>query len=127
MPPKEVTPSIGEQLAEALENAGVSQKELARRIAGPDRHEAESKRRWILKVLRGDVVRPNMAEVEAALSLPAGHFVIPAPAQQEDRRVRLEELQAEVERLRKQLDDFVAATTARLADLEDDRARRAQR
>lgn len=115
-------PSIGEQLADALETASVSQNELARRLAKLDGTQSESKRRWLLKVLRDDLDAPDMSEIEVALSLPRGHFVLPTAQQVQRRRVRLEELEAEVARLRDELDRFVRSASERRAEIEKDQA-----
>ena len=101
VPKHQDPPSIGEQLAAALKDADVSQSELARRLApGGDEKKQESKRRWIAKILKDKIARPGMRPIEQALSLPPGYFRLPTVAQVRQRRVRLEELEAEVAWLR---------------------------
>lgn len=95
----------------ALRATGVSQSELARRLATTTA-TADSKRRWILKVLADDEIdTPEMGPVAEALNLPADYFVLPTREQVERRRVRLEELEtrlAEVARVQALLLDELA-------------------
>jgi hypothetical protein len=126
VPQDEFAPSIGDQLADALEASGVNQSELARRLSRVDGATVDSKRRWILKVLNDEIDAPEMAQVAAALSLPRDHFAVPTPQQTQRRRVRLEELAAEVARDREAQLTFAEGVLARLAALEAGQAHEAQ-
>lgn len=82
-------PPLAKQLAQALEETRVSQRELAKRLAADDGKLAKSKRRWLNKLLKGEVTHPTQASltaIEKALSLPAGRLVV-----EPLRRVRAEE------------------------------------
>lgn len=121
MPEDQDPPSVGEQLADALEAAGVSQSELARRLApSGDETKQESKRRWIAKILKDKIARPGMGPVEQALSLPPGYFRLPTAVQARRRRVRLEELEAELAKLRDDFDRFLRAASGRRVESEED-------
>jgi malonyl CoA-acyl carrier protein transacylase len=96
VPPGQVTASIQEQLSNALEETGVSARELGRRLSDGTPKDAEAKRRWVQKILAGDIQRPNMAPVAVALGKPRGYFTVPAkrtfrPAELEDRLDLIEE------------------------------------
>jgi hypothetical protein len=113
----ETPPSVGQQLAAALEQTGVSVRELARRIAVNEGGKWESKRRWLMKVLADELAHPEMDGVVRALSLPDDYFVW-GELERRRRRGRLEELEAEVSGLRREFDDFVQGATERMAALE---------
>lgn len=95
MPQDQAPTSISDQYAAALKETGVSQKELARRLAGTDDHKkVEVKRRWLAKIAKGEVKRPRMGAVERALSLPSGYFRLPTVKEVRRRQVHLEEVEA---------------------------------
>lgn len=112
VPEDQAPPSIGEQLAQALSETGVSQRQLAQRLAGTDNvKKIEAKRRWLAKINEGIIKRPGMAAVERALSLPRGYFRFPTPVQiqrQQDRQEELEARLAEVARVQMLLLDELA-------------------
>jgi transcriptional regulator with XRE-family HTH domain len=113
VPKNEAPPSIGNQLAQALHETGVSQKELARRLAGTkDPKKVEAKRRWLAKIAEGKIKRPGMAAVERALSLPPHYFQLPTPEQARLRADRLAELAATVDRLETTLDAMLTRLEA---------------
>lgn len=91
--------TLGDQLAEALERTGVSQRELGRRLARNDAGtKSESKRRWLGKILN-DEVEPedaSLAEIEAALGESVFRNVERARVA---RRRRLQSLEAMVDDL----------------------------
>lgn len=116
MPRNDPQQSVGNQLAQALREKGVSQKELARRLAGTkDLKKIEAKRRWLAKIMEGKIQRPGMIPIERALKLPPGYFRLPTPEQVRLRADRQEELAAQVAQLRREFDAFVKAATERQA------------
>lgn len=126
VPPAEAPTSIGEQLAAALQETGVSARELARRLAAADGSLSESKRRWIQKVLADELEAPSMDAVAKALKKPRGYFQAP-PRESRRRLGRLEELEGEVARLREEHASFVRVATERMAALEADLANATRR
>lgn len=90
-------PPFAEQLRALLDETGVSQRELARRLADQDGGKPESKRRWLVKVLDGSVEEPSaqsVAAIERALRRK-GAFTLPPPEQRLSRDSRLEALEEE--------------------------------
>lgn len=126
VPEDQAPPSIGVQLAQALRENRVSQRALAKKLAAADKTQSESKRRWIQKLLNDEVDQPDMGEIIDALELPRDYFRLPSPAQVQSRRVRLEELAAEVARDREAQLSFSEEVLARLAALEGAQAHEAQ-
>lgn len=121
VPEDQAPPSVGEQLAQALHETGVSQKELARRLAGTDDHKkVENKRRWLAKIARGELKRPGMVAVEQALSLPSGYFQFPTPAQVRRQQDRLEVVEGDLAKLRSDFDRFLRAASERRVEVEED-------
>lgn len=97
--------TIGEQLKRALEETGVSQRQLSKRLASRT-SSAESERRWLQKVLSDDVLFPepeSIAAIEVALELAAGYFVIPSQQQIDSRALSIREMRGLLESLAEKL------------------------
>lgn len=121
---------LNEQLAAVMSRKRVSQRELAKRLAAIDHTKPESKRRWLGKLLKGEVANPDretVRELEQALALSTGYFKTAVPAGPLTRQDRLAALEAEVVRLREEHDSFVKGALARLAALEAAPGRARQR
>lgn len=118
MPPEDSAPlTIADQLENALQQTGVSQSELARRLSSKT-SSAASERRWLLKVLRGDVEAPepeSLAAIEHHLDLGDGYFVVPTAEQRRTRTIRLEELAAK----QTEMDTELRSLLSRVEKLED--------
>lgn len=128
--PIEKDMSIADQLQAALDATGVSQAELARRLARMDGKTAGGKRRGLLKILGNpDYIprRKSLVAIEVALELEAGYFKPPHRDATRDRRARLEVEVADLtvglaaaktshERLRKR----VATQAKQIAQLQQD-------
>lgn len=74
-------PTLAEQLKAALaEKPVISQRELGRRLAALDDTDPEVRRRWVRKILDGEVRRPepeSLRLLERALKKKPGHFKLP--------------------------------------------------
>lgn len=104
-------------MRQAIDDAGVSVSELGRRLAAADGGNPESKRRWLMKLLNGDVESPEQESLDAiasALGLAAGALTTASRAQAVARRAELEE---EVDDLRR-----AVAVLLRVVLLLDERA-----
>lgn len=97
---------LNEQLETVMRRKRVSQRELSRRLANLDGSKPESKRRWLVKVLNGDVEpgEESAAELEQALALNGGYFKLSGPAAPRSRKDRLQALEATVAALERELD-----------------------
>lgn len=125
---------FGRYLGRALEEQGVTQRELARRLAGDGatEREVESQRRWLQKILAPDAgvtwpLPTSVARIERALGVKPGYFP-PRPQRlpEASSRDRLEELEARVLAQRQDLDDALAGVVLRLEAAEADRQRLAE-
>lgn len=104
-------------MRQAIDDAGVSVSELGRRLAAADGGNPESKRRWLMKLLNGDVESPEQESLDAiasALGLAPGALTTASRAQAVARRAELEE---EVDDLRR-----AVAVLLRVVLLLDERA-----
>lgn len=129
--------SVADQLAALLDRAGVSGRELGKRITKPGGDREAFKRRWnaqtrwVQKVLAGEVPGPTARKVKAvekALGVPAGTIKVP-PSEPRAKRLdwrratdrRLGEVEAGADRLvdaaTKNAEAILALET-RLADAE---------
>lgn len=78
-------PPLSEQLADVMERQKVSQRELGRRLAALLGGKADTRRRWVRKLLglgKDGVERPDSATLRAleeALKLRRGYFKLPDP------------------------------------------------
>lgn len=134
-------PSVRDQLIALLDETGLSQRELAKRMTAaegvPDDKFAgrwKSILRWLGKVTTEDeenrVERPtdkSLLAIEVAAERP-GYFKVPSRAQRRATgRTELQDTRRRLAALEKRFDDFVEATVARLASLEEPPAQQAQR
>ena len=92
-------------LAEALDEAGISNSELARRLADASGTKPASKRRLVQKYLRGettDLTRQSARDLADALGRPPSYFlnITPRPTHK-DLVEQVAEIAAQVERLRR--------------------------
>lgn len=97
-------------IAARMEEIGVSKRELARRLAGKggavDDTQWETQRRWITKLLRGELRWPTQAKLDSvavALELPPGTYKAPRRAavvriSQPDEE-RLDRIEAKIDRM----------------------------
>lgn len=113
-----------------MKRTRVSQAELGRRLAAADGGDPESRRRWLLKILKDPEMIPepeSLTEIETALGLRTGYFRAPERAAIRARREGLEVEVADLtvglaaaktshERLRKR----VATQAKQIAQLQED-------
>lgn len=123
MPKPEV--SVGDQLEQLLDQTKVSQRELARRLAAAEgltgddlARRWKTQLRWIAKVLKGEVKRPepkSLRAIEKALKKPAGTIRRPDLEPREARETR----EASTERRLAALEEALQRLGPDLHDLGD--------
>lgn len=102
-------PSVAELLATAIDEAGISQRELARRLAGSDQSRLEAERRNVSRWMAGVApTRKSALRLAKILGREAEEFAPP----KRDEGAALDDLEKRVAELEAQVADALASRRA---------------